>query len=297
MRERTLEIVIGVLVATAGLLSIGYFWNSMRKEQTKVQTDLYSLIAPNANGLLSVNRPQLLYHMLEANSAIKQSFATYVPPLYQVLIFKSSLPSLLLSFHPEGVLIYAKANKEQIDYLETKLLLPLMGGYAPIKRQVKGINYTFFAEKGNRYFGYYRTESEWVGSYNRLLLEASAQCLSHPTNNQPQLMELRKKADKNAMMNLFLPTAPFNLYTNLSGDSTIWRMDKILWAGSDLFVNNKKLCCFSLWPERMPTDSLYQPMADTLTLRIGTFLPGMVVSGGLNSENGQAYYTACIPIQ
>ena len=57
MKADKREIVTFVIAALATLVAVWFFLGKMQKEKDTVRTDLYTLVAPASDAILSVNRP------------------------------------------------------------------------------------------------------------------------------------------------------------------------------------------------------------------------------------------------
>ena len=57
MKADKREIVTFVIAALATLVAVWFFLGKMQKEKETVRTDLYTLVAPASEAILSVNRP------------------------------------------------------------------------------------------------------------------------------------------------------------------------------------------------------------------------------------------------
>ena len=60
MKADKREIVTFVIAALATLVAVWFFLGKMQKEKDTVRTDLYTLVAPASDAILSVNRPAAL---------------------------------------------------------------------------------------------------------------------------------------------------------------------------------------------------------------------------------------------
>lgn len=78
------------------------------------QTDLYTLTAPSPEAILTVNRPAVFAGMILSKKPVYQAFASEIPEIFLSIIRKNKeLSALQLSFHTQGVVMYAKADKIQ----------------------------------------------------------------------------------------------------------------------------------------------------------------------------------------
>ena len=272
MKADKREIVTFVIAALATLVAVWFFLGKMQKEKDTVRTDLYTLVAPASDAILSVNRPA--------------AFTKYI------IQNNRNIPWLLLSFHPQGVILYAQAGNNLVGRIEENTLQKAFGSFAPQKQKRDGITFTYYPDTGNRFFGYYQHEGIWVASYSKKLLEEVAQI---QRNRQSYLLpdqdRLRKSFDKNAPLNLMVQSDSLDLYVSLP-DSTEWGIRKG-WLGADLFMNENHLCYFGSLPYNSTADSLYTSLGDTLVLRLEQAFPQFKVSNQTARENNRMFYTGC----
>lgn len=293
MKADKREIVTFVIAALATLVAVWFFLGNMQKEKETVRTDLYAFVAPASDAVLSVNRPAAFAHYILSRKPEREAFASKIPDIYLSIIQNNrNLPWLLLSFHPQGVVLYAKAENNFAGRIEQNTLQKAFGSFAPQKQQKDGITFIYYPDIGNRFFGYYQHDGVWVASYSKKLLEEVAQI---QRNQQSYLLpdqdRLRKSFDKNAPLNLMVQADSLDLYISLS-DSTEWRIRKG-WLGADLFLNENHLCYFCNLPYDPATDSLYTSLGDTLALRLEQAFPQFHVSNQTTQENGRVFYTGC----
>ena len=111
MKADKREIVTFVIAALATLVAVWFFLGKMQKEKDTVRTDLYTLVAPASDAILSVNRPAAFTKYILSRDSERDAFASKIPDIYLSIIQNNrSIPWLLLSFHPQGVILYAQAG-------------------------------------------------------------------------------------------------------------------------------------------------------------------------------------------
>lgn len=293
MKADKREIVTFVIAALATLVAVWFFLGKMQKEKDTVRTDLYTLVAPASDAILSVNRPAAFTKYILSRDSERDAFASKIPDIYLSIIQNNrNIPWLLLSFHPQGVILYAQAGNNLVGRIEKNTLQKAFGSFAPQKQKRDGITFTYYPDTGNRFFGYYQHEGIWVASYSKKLLEEVAQI---QRNRQSYLLpdqdRLRKSFDKNASLNLMVQSDSLDLYVSLP-DSTEWGIRKG-WLGADLFMNENHLCYFGSLPYNSTADSLYTSLGDTLVLRLEQAFPQFKVSNQTARENNRMFYTGC----
>ena len=176
MKADKREIVTFIIAALATLVAVWFFLSKMQKEKETVRTDLYTLVAPASDAILSVNRPAAFTKYILSRNSERDAFASKVPDIYLSIIQNNhDLPWLLLSFHPQGVVFYAQAGNSLAGRIEKNTLQKSFGSFAPQKQKRNGITFTYYPDAGNRFFGYYQHEGIWVASYSKKLLEEVAQ--------------------------------------------------------------------------------------------------------------------------
>lgn len=297
MKADKREIVTFTIAALATLVAVWFFLGKMQKEKKVVQTDLYTLVAPASDAILSVNRPAAFSKYILSRKPEHDAFASRIPEIYLSIIQNNrDLSPLLLSFHPQGVVLYTQAGKNLINRIEKNALQKAFGSFAPQKQTKNDIVFTYYPDNGNRFFGYYQYNGIWVASYSKKLLEEVAQIQKSRQNYLlPNQDRLRRTFDANAPLNLMIQSDSLNLYVSLP-DSTEWRI-RNWWLGADLFMNENHLCYFGSLPYNATADSLYAPLGDTLALRLEQIFPQFHITNQTTRENNRMFYTGCLETQ
>lgn len=293
MKADKREIVTFVIAALATLMAVWFFLGKMQKEKETARTDLYTLVAPAPDAILSINRPVAFSKYILSRKPERDAFASKIPDIYLSIIQNNrNLPWLLLSFHPQGVIFYAQVGNSYTSRIEKNTLQKAFGSFAPQKQKKDGITFTYYPDAGNRFFGYYQHEGIWVASYSKKLLEEVAQIQRNRKSYlRPDQDHLRKSFDPNAPLNLMVQADSLDLYVSLP-DSAEWRVRKG-WLGADLFMNENHLCYFGNLPYNSTADSLYTSLGDTLALRLEQAFPQFTVSNQTTRENSRVFYTGC----
>lgn len=293
MKTYRQEIVIYTLAALAILSAVWCFFGKMKESKEVVQTDLFSLTAPDPYAILTVNRPATFARMILAKPLIYQAFSSEIPEIYLSILKKNTdIPSFQLSFHPAGTILYAKADRSTAERIESEILRDTFNSFAPQKQTKDGIVFTYFPDTNNRFFGFYRHNGVWVASYSKKLLEEVAAIQRNNKNYITKEQEtLCKTLDRNAPLNLLIKSEKLDLYTRTS-DSCQWRVSD-RWLGADLFESEGNICYFSSLPYHEPADTLYRTVADTLSARLEQQFPQLHITCQFYEENGKFYYTGC----
>lgn len=133
MKADKREIVTFIIAALATLVAVWFFLSKMQKEKETVRTDLYTLVAPASDAILSVNRPAAFTKYILSRNSERDAFASKVPDIYLSIIQNNhDLPWLLLSFHPQGVVFYAQAGNSLAGRIE-KIHCKSLSAHSPHK--------------------------------------------------------------------------------------------------------------------------------------------------------------------
>lgn len=285
------DIIFFSIAALATLAAVWFFFSKMQEKKRAVRTDLYTLVAPGADVMLAVNRPATFARHILTKQRLHQAFATEIPDIYLSILRENPyLPALLFSFHPQGVVLYARADKEQVKQIEKNTLKKFFPSFAPRTQAEESIDFIFYPDTGNRFFGSYQHDGIWVASYSKKLLREAARTQLNHTNNLSAAQDrLRKTLDRNAPLNLMIQADSLNLYVTLD-DSSQWRV-RNRWLGADLFMNAGYLCYFGTLPYYADMDSLYAPLGDTLTRRLEQKFPQIHIKSQLKTEKDKVLYT------
>lgn len=293
MKIRRQEIGICVISTIATLLAVWYLFGTMQKEQKTVHTDLYDLIAPSPHALLTLSQPAVFAKTMLTTNSYYNLFAPYIPKAYLSIIQNNpSLSSILLSFHDQGIVFYAKADARQASHIKSNTLAPLFNAYSPQQQNKNGIVFTYYPDSNSQFLGYYQYKDVFVASYSKKLLEKIAmQQLHRKKSLSPGLDLLCHTSNKSAPVRLLIPSQSLNLYVQ-PNDSTEWRIrDK--WLAADLFTSEGHICCFTELPYKAALDTLYAPMADTLSLRLRKLFPLTHLATQISQEGESIYFITC----
>ena len=74
MKADKREIVTFVIAALATLVAVWFFLGKMQKEKDTVRTDLYTLVAPASDAILSVNRPAAFTKYILSRDSERDAF-------------------------------------------------------------------------------------------------------------------------------------------------------------------------------------------------------------------------------
>ncbi|MDH6307038.1 hypothetical protein M2459_003736 [Parabacteroides sp. PF5-5] len=297
MKAYLKEITISVISILIMGIAVWAYLKSMEKEKSLIETDIYTLIPPDMEGLLAINRPSVFSRMILSKKDLYQSFASKIPS--EFLSFTNSgasFQSFLLSFHPDGILCYSSASKQEAGRFEKEILQNSFDSFQPVKRTKEGVEFTYYPVADKQFFGFYIYNGVWVGSFSRKLLEAAANQQFKNTPSLPEEVErVRASFDKNAPLNILFPTKEMNLYVERE-NLPAWRItDK--WLSADMFLSDGNFCCYGFLPyQAQSTPSWYVAMGDTLSKRINNLFPSIHLSFQINKADDKVYLTGCTPM-
>ena len=119
-----------------------------------MRTDLYTLVAPASDAILSVIALPLSPNISYPETRNGMLFAPSVRfRIFYLSIIQNNrnIPWLLLSFHPQGVILYAQAGNNLVGRIEKNTLQKAFGSFAPQKQKRDGITFTYYPDTGNRF--------------------------------------------------------------------------------------------------------------------------------------------------
>ncbi|MDR1160991.1 MAG: hypothetical protein LBK45_01505, partial [Tannerellaceae bacterium] len=242
MKTYLKEILISLFALLLMSLVIMGYLRSIETQQSNTRIDIYNVIPPDANALLAVNRPSVFNSMILERKALYNVFVSQIPPLFLSFVREGQLlQSLVLSFHSQGVICYVQGGDKMMNDL-VKMLKGHFKAYKPVKTNVDGMEFYYYADVDGRFFGYFTYNGVWVGSYSKKLLEKVAGLQLNPdtTSIPEEMKQLRYSFDANAPLNIIFPVNDLNLYV-LERDAPAWRItDK--WLAADLFLSEENLC-------------------------------------------------------
>ncbi|MDR1402113.1 MAG: hypothetical protein LBJ60_00240 [Tannerellaceae bacterium] len=296
MKAYAKEILISSLALLILLAAVWGYIRSTKIQQSNTRIDIYTVIPPDANALVAVNRPSVFNRMLLENQALYDIFVSQIPPLFLSFVRESRfLQSVTFSFHPQGVICYVQAGDEWESAVKKKLESHF-SAYKPVKTKADGIAFYYYPDAGSRFLGCFTHKGVWVGSYSKKLLEKVAGQQVNPAVSFPgDMKRLRYSFDANAPLNIIFPTKDLNLYVSSARGTPGWRITD-RWLAADLFLSEGNICCYGFLPyEPDKPLAMYQSMGDTISARIRNLYAPVRLSFQVNREGAWAYYTGCAP--
>lgn len=294
MKEYRNEIIIALVSIIGAILATWFFFFSIDEKKITVQSDLFSVVAPNPNALLCINRPSMLSKIILSDDYTKKIFAPHLPPVFAKIIDKNpGIPFYLISYHEQGEVIYANATLEQAYQIADNILHPYFSSFDPKRTLIDKAEFTFYALPGNRFFVTYYNQGVWAASFSKKLLDEI--CLQQKigqTALSDRILSQKKLMDRNAPLNLLMPAPSLDISVQIN-DSIRMGLGNG-WVYADLFSSDGKLCCFSGIPYNAQLDSIYPIMADSVVRRLKTFYPNHNFLPQLSKDAERIYFTACL---
>ncbi|MDL2245707.1 hypothetical protein LJC54_09465 [Parabacteroides sp. OttesenSCG-928-J18] len=279
MKRYWKEIVLSLVIACVAVWSFWYVYDSIQWNKKMEATDLYTLVAEAPEQIVAINRLRTPWH-----SDPLQVFIASIPEIYLSLAAKAQ--PCLLSFHADGLVLYAKTDRKNKREIEKTILHPQYGAYL-LKQRKGDITYTYYPDKGNGYFGYFVQEGILVASHSRRLLEEVAGNLAVPN---PSILGERS-IDENVPVNILLAPEKIDLRI-VENDSLIWQMPRE-WVTVDLFVSERKRCVYLPIPKESVTDSLFYSVTDSISYRLERLFPSLALESQQTEDENFLYYTGC----
>ncbi|MDR1555423.1 MAG: hypothetical protein LBS88_00110 [Tannerellaceae bacterium] len=285
MRGYLKEIFISIAAMLLMLLAITAYFKAVREEKTNSRSDVYALVPPNAHTLLAVNRPVVFNRMILNNPSLYRMFSGEIPEVFLSIIRGNQQMSLVVfSFHAQGVICYMQAGSKTAARITKEILPEKYKPYLPQQQIENGIDFYYYPDTENRFFGYYVYNGIWVGSYSRKLLErAAVQQLNGEVLLPAGMNDRRASFDTNAPLNIICQADELGI-------------SSLEWLSADLFVSEGKICCYGSLPYDALGDSLYRSIGETLSQRITARYPRLQLSFQISREDESVYLTGCSPI-
>lgn len=276
------EIIISLAAVLMMLLAITAYFKAVREEKANNRVDIYTLVPPNAQTLLAINRPAIFNRMILNNPALHKIFAAEIPEIFLSLIRENQqTPLVLFSFHPQGVICYIQVGVKAEDEITKDILPAIFRPYSPQKQTENGVDFYYYPDRDNRFFGYYVSKGIWAGSYSRRLLERAAVQQSNG--------ELLLPAGMNSLRMAFDANAPVNMICQ-GGELGVSDLE---WLATDLFVSEGKICCYGGLPYDAVSDIPYRLIGDAFARRIEEKFPGLQLSFQISREGEYIFLTGC----
>lgn len=297
MRRLKEDIGIIVLSLLIAAVSASYFLGFLQREKEAETQDLYYLLPTQPKSVLAINQPTAFAHLLLEKTPGMDILQRWIPEAFLYLLRQEpKTPFLLFSFHQEGVICYAKANKKQAEKLEHDILRTYFSAYEPQEEILHDIRFRYYADTGSRFLGCYQHEGVWVASYSKRLLEqvVRKQLLPQEQSDEDELSPFFRQFDRNATANLLFPSDGWQIQV-ARHDTILWKYN-LPWVCTDLFPSEGNICGFCSFPYAVPNDSLYEAMGDSLAIQLEALFPRLHVTPQTSQDSSEVYFTFCSPL-
>ena len=297
MRRLKEDIGIIVLSLLIAAVSASYFLGFLQREKEAETQDLYYLLPSQPKSVLAINQPTAFAHLLLEKTPGMDILQRWIPEAFLYLLRQEpETPFLLFSFHQEGVICYAKANKKQAEKLEHDILRSYFSAYEPQEETLHDIRFRYYADTGSRFLGCYQHEGVWVASYSKRLLEqvVRKQLLPQEQSDEDGLSPFFRQFDRNATANLLFPSDGWQIQV-ARHDTILWKYN-LPWVCTDLFPSEGNICGFCSFPYAVPNDSLYEAMGDSLAIQLEALFPRLHVTPQTSQDSSEVYFTFCSPL-
>lgn len=297
MRRLKEDIGIIVLSLLIAAVSASYFLGFLQREKEAETQDLYYLLPTQPKSVLAINQPTAFAHLLLEKTPGMDILQRWIPEAFLYLLRQEpETPFLLFSFHQEGVICYAKANKKQAEKLEHDILRTYFSAYEPQEEILHDIRFRYYADTGSRFLGCYQHEGVWVASYSKRLLEqvVRKQLLPQEQSDEDELSPFFRQFDRNATANLLFPSDGWQIQV-ARHDTILWKYN-LPWVCTDLFPSEGNICGFCSFPYAVPNDSLYEAMGDSLAIQLEALFPRLHVTPQTSQDSSEVYFTFCSPL-
>ena len=297
MRRLKEDIGIIVLSLLIAAVSASYFLGFLQREKEAETQDLYYLLPSQPKSVLAINQPTAFAHLLLEKTPGMDILQRWIPEAFLYLLRQEpETPFLLFSFHQEGVICYAKANKKQAEKLEHDILRSYFSAYEPQEETLHDIRFRYYADTGSRFLGCYQHEGVWVASYSKRLLEqvVRKQLLPQEQSDEDSLSPFFRQFDRNATANLLFPSDGWQIQV-ARHDTILWKYN-LPWVSTDLFPSEGNICGFCSFPYAVPNDSLYEAMGDSLAIQLEALFPRLHVTPQTSQDSSEVYFTFCSPL-
>jgi hypothetical protein len=284
MRGYLKEIIISIVAVLIMLLAIVAYFKAVNEEKDNSLTDLYTLVPPNATTLLAVNRPSVFSRIILRNSSLSKMFADKIPEIFLSVVRENQqMTSIVFSFHPQGVIGYMQVGSKTAHAIANDILPKKFRPYSPQVQTENGVNFRYYPDAENHFFGYYVHNGVWVGSYSRKLLERTARQQGGEVLLPEEVKRLRTSFDTEAPLNILCPADELGL-------------DRLSWVSADLFVSEGAFCCHGSLPYTAIESSMYLSVGDSLSRRIEAKYPQLRLSFQIQREEQSVVLTGCSPM-
>jgi hypothetical protein len=278
MKQYLREIITGIAAIALLAFAVIAFTKIMNRQKAGLETDIFLAVPPDTEGLLVINRPDILQRMILTDQDVCNAFNAYLPGIFGEALQRRGLGSAVFSFHRQGVLACIKPGREAEKFVREKMF----AGYEPLVLTGHGLRFFFFPVYGNRFFGYCICNDILVGSYSMKLIETAAVQLSEGSGIfLPKGMKLAlDAADGNAPANIIFNASGFPVPAESKGS--------LQWIGADLFAGENNICCYT----RLKASDMAE--VDSISSYLNNRFPALDFGLQTGSEGNLVALTACM---
>jgi len=275
MKAYRTEIVIAILCLVAIVGIVIFYLLRMDSDARVDRVDVYDLILPDAQAVLSINRPKEFIAMLKEQPQLNAYFREVLPDESFRLLYDLRYAPVLLVYYSQHVALYYPFHDMPG---EKNACFPERYSVS-VKKE--GVSFEFYPQQSTKYWGCYLYKGVYVASYSRKLLEAIAEVHRHGTGKCPlPIKRIKDRFDKNALFNASFHTAA----------------DKE-WLPMDVFIHEKQVCSLLNYPVSFDSDSLITEALDSFSRQMEQLIPGLTIQSDYSKGDSVVYYTFCTSLE
>ena len=126
MKRYQRDILICLVVALTTIGVVYHFLQRMHNEQVVHHTEIYAILDESSNGLLVIHRPALFAQLMLKDSIRRNTFHHFIPDHFLSLLpYFPDNETIHFSFHPQGIVCYAKLDQRKAIQFEKRVLRPI----------------------------------------------------------------------------------------------------------------------------------------------------------------------------
>lgn len=293
MKSKHKEITFPLVAVAFLAIALLYFLKGIQSEKISSNADLFALVPSDCYALLYIDKAGNFSRFFKSPAA-QEVFTPIIPSAFLSIIrHTTGATSCLVAFCKEGTVLYSNPSQKQVGTLEKKVFRSLSTGYPPQIHKKGKREILYYPLKGKDFVGYSYQDGILIAGYNKKLLERTVQQRSFSSLLPPEIETLRKEANKNTPVNLFLQ--PNKSGAAIFPDSLLNSLTYNGWLELDISSNEDEICSYgsTLTDTEAIPDSICHLLSDTLTKKLQQLLPQLRISSQIIRENGRLYYSAC----
>ena len=217
MLRLLLKTIFGIIIIALAIYGGIYAWFQLKTAEDIHNTDIFEAIPANSNTILVVHNPKQLSEVWK----VIDKFSALLPETKSLAVVdaigKSQIcseqcidkESLVISYYPEGALLFLRMKKTDFEYMEKKFFAPNLSGFAPKKEIYNETEIFIKATNDESFFCYTLYNNIFIGSFEKRLIYKAIDTYDNKTGlrNDSVLkkpMTLFDKFDKNALAGLYI---------------------------------------------------------------------------------------------